>query len=87
MIRLRAEAPSTSHSLPLPSPIILPRTRASVALMGAAAPSTYILASQSEAPPSGTPPLLPIPLPTPSPPLLLPSTDRRTDARENCLPP
>ncbi|GKD86211.1 hypothetical protein Tco_1357365 [Tanacetum coccineum] len=52
MIRLRAEAPSTSHILPLPSPI---------------------------EPPSGTPPLLPIPLPTPSPPLLLPSTDRRAD--------
>ncbi|GJX41014.1 hypothetical protein Tco_0256004 [Tanacetum coccineum] len=47
MIRLRAESPSTSHPLLLPSPI---------------------------APPSGTPPLLPIPLITPSPPLLLPST-------------
>ncbi|GJQ90637.1 hypothetical protein Tco_0001776 [Tanacetum coccineum] len=40
-----------------------------------------------EAPPSGTPPLLPIPLPTPSPPLLLPSTDRRADMPEVCLPP
>ncbi|GJX39681.1 hypothetical protein Tco_0252984 [Tanacetum coccineum] len=39
------------------------------------------------APPSGTPPLLPIPLPTPSPPLLLPSTDRRADVHEACLPP
>ncbi|GJX41894.1 hypothetical protein Tco_0256884 [Tanacetum coccineum] len=87
MIRLRAEAPSTSHPLPLPSPIVLPRTRASVAMMRAAAPSTYILASRSEAPPSETPPLLPIPLPTPSPPLLLPSTDRRADVREACLPP
>ncbi|GJY07716.1 putative reverse transcriptase domain-containing protein [Tanacetum coccineum] len=60
MIRLRAEAPSTSHPLPLPSPI---------------------------APPSGTPPLLPIPLLTPSPPLLLPSTDHRAGVREACLPP
>ncbi|GKE81769.1 hypothetical protein Tco_1551769, partial [Tanacetum coccineum] len=60
MIRLRAEAPSTSHLLPLPSPI---------------------------APPSGTPPLLPIPLPTPSPPLLLPSTDCRANVHEACLPP
>ncbi|GJT92710.1 hypothetical protein Tco_1081555 [Tanacetum coccineum] len=29
MIRLRAESPSTSHPLPLPSPILLPHTRAS----------------------------------------------------------
>ncbi|GJW86996.1 hypothetical protein Tco_0162336 [Tanacetum coccineum] len=48
MIRLRAEAPSTSHS-PLPH-IILSHTRA-------------------DTPPPGTPPLLPIPLPTSSPSL------------------
>ncbi|GKD22852.1 hypothetical protein Tco_1224555, partial [Tanacetum coccineum] len=77
MIWLRAESPSTSHPLLLPSPIVLPHTRASVAMMRAVAPSTYILASRSEAPPSGTPPLLPIPLHTPSPPLHLPSTDCR----------
>ncbi|GJW17434.1 putative reverse transcriptase domain-containing protein [Tanacetum coccineum] len=77
MIWLRAESPSTSHPLPLPSPIVLPHTRASVAMIRADAPFTYILASRSETPPSGTPPLLPIPLPTPSPPLLLPSTDYR----------
>ncbi|GJZ78952.1 putative reverse transcriptase domain-containing protein [Tanacetum coccineum] len=58
MIRLRAKSPSTSHPLQLPSPIILPYTRASVAMMRAAAPSTYILASRSETPPSGTPPFL-----------------------------
>ncbi|GKB69882.1 putative reverse transcriptase domain-containing protein [Tanacetum coccineum] len=76
MIQLRAEAPSTSHLLLLPSPIVLPRTRASVAMLRDATPSTYILAPRSEAPPSGTPLLLlPIPLPTPSPPLLPPSTD------------
>ncbi|GJY96114.1 putative reverse transcriptase domain-containing protein [Tanacetum coccineum] len=68
MIRLRAEAPSTSHSLPLPPPIILSRTR-------------------SDAPPSGTPPILPIPLPTSSPSLLLPSTDHGADRPEVCLPP
>ncbi|GKE03569.1 hypothetical protein Tco_1395587, partial [Tanacetum coccineum] len=68
MIRQRAKSPSTSHSLPLPPPIILSYTRAST-------------------PPSGTPPLLPIPLPSPSPPLLLPSTDRRADRPEVCLPP
>ncbi|GJU11601.1 ribonuclease H-like domain-containing protein [Tanacetum coccineum] len=71
MIRLRAESPSTSH--PLPPPIVLPHTRASMAMMRATALSTYILAPRSETPPSGTPPLLPIPLPTSSPPLLLPS--------------
>ncbi|GJY45575.1 putative reverse transcriptase domain-containing protein [Tanacetum coccineum] len=87
MIRLRAKAPSTSHPLPLPSPIILLRTKASVAMLRADAPSTYILAPRSEAPPSGTPPLLPMPLPTPSPPLLPPSTNRRADVREACLLP
>ncbi|GJT79838.1 putative reverse transcriptase domain-containing protein [Tanacetum coccineum] len=77
MIRLRAESPSTSHPLPLPPPIILQHTKASIAMIRAAAPSTYCLA-----PPSGTPPLLPIPLPTSSPPLLLPSTDHRADVPE-----
>ncbi|GJW19596.1 hypothetical protein Tco_0027032 [Tanacetum coccineum] len=66
MIRLRAESPSTSHPLPLPSPIVLPHTKASVAMMKVVAPSTYILASRSETPQSGTPPLLPIPLPIPT---------------------
>ncbi|GJY11157.1 hypothetical protein Tco_0379342 [Tanacetum coccineum] len=69
MILLRAESPSTSHPLPLPPPIVLSHTRASVAMMRAVAPSTYILAPRSgivpsETPPSGTPPLLPIPAPT-----------------------
>nr|GFC85343.1 hypothetical protein [Tanacetum cinerariifolium] len=52
MIRLRAEAPSTSHP-----------------------------------PPPITPPLLPIPLPTSSLPLLLPSTTHRVDILEVTLPP
>ncbi|GJT08678.1 putative reverse transcriptase domain-containing protein [Tanacetum coccineum] len=68
MIRLRAEALSTSHSLPLPPPIILSRTR-------------------SDSPPSGTPPILPIPLPTSSPSLLLPSADHGADMPEVCLLP
>ncbi|GJR63406.1 hypothetical protein Tco_1505568 [Tanacetum coccineum] len=84
MIRLRAESPSTSYS---PPPNILSHTRASMAMMRVDAPSTYILASQLETPPSGTPPLLPIPLPTSSPPLLLPSTNRRVDRPKVCLPP
>ncbi|GKC79571.1 hypothetical protein Tco_1130345, partial [Tanacetum coccineum] len=68
MIRLRAEAPSTSYSLPLPPPIILSHTR-------------------SDAPSSGTPPLLPIPLPTSLPPLHLLSPDHRADRLEVTLPP
>ncbi|GJY98168.1 putative reverse transcriptase domain-containing protein [Tanacetum coccineum] len=87
MIRQRVESPSTSHSLLLPPPIILSHTRASVAMMRAVALFTYILASRSETPPSETPPLLPIPLPIPSPPLLLPFTNRRADRTEVCLPP
>ncbi|GJX42287.1 hypothetical protein Tco_0257277 [Tanacetum coccineum] len=82
MIRLRAKSPSTSHPLPLPLPIVLPHTRESMAMTRTAAPSTYILAPRSETPPSGTPPLLPIPLPTSSPPFLLPSTDYRADVPE-----
>ncbi|GKF64090.1 hypothetical protein Tco_0187538, partial [Tanacetum coccineum] len=66
MIRLRAEASSTSYSPP--PHIILSHTRAN-------------------RPPSGTPPLLPIPLPTSSPFLLLPSTNRRKDRPEVTLPP
>ncbi|GKB31601.1 hypothetical protein Tco_0871002 [Tanacetum coccineum] len=62
MIWMRAKIPSTSHPLPLPPPVVLPYTRASLAMMRAAAPSTYILAPRSgilplETPPSGTPPL------------------------------
>ncbi|GKC35520.1 hypothetical protein Tco_1047904 [Tanacetum coccineum] len=87
MIRLRPESPSTSHPLPLPPLVVLPHTKASMVMMRAAAPSTYILAPRSETPPSGTPPLLPIPLPTTSPPLLLPSTDCRADVLKVMLPP
>ncbi|GJZ49528.1 hypothetical protein Tco_0603718 [Tanacetum coccineum] len=61
MIWLRAESPSTSHLLPLPSPIVLPHTR--------------------------IPPLLLIPLPTPSLPLLLPYTICKASVFEITLPP
>ncbi|GJR62586.1 hypothetical protein Tco_1504748 [Tanacetum coccineum] len=44
-------------------------------LIRAVAPSTYILAPPLETPLSETLLLLPIPLPTSSPPLLMPSTD------------
>ncbi|GKE76002.1 hypothetical protein Tco_1542122 [Tanacetum coccineum] len=89
----RAESPSNFHPLPLPlpPPIILPRTKESMVLMRVAAPYTYILAPRSRILPSGTPPLrtpplLPIPSPTSSPPLLLPSTDCRSDVPEVMLP-
>ncbi|GKF63515.1 hypothetical protein Tco_0186963, partial [Tanacetum coccineum] len=58
-----------------------------MAMIRAAAPATYCLAPRSETPPSRTPPLLPIPLPTSSPPLLLPSTDCRADVLKVTLPP
>ncbi|GJS45756.1 hypothetical protein Tco_0595877 [Tanacetum coccineum] len=68
MIQMRAEAASTSHSLPLPPPFILSPTRPDV-------------------PSLGIPPLLPISVPTSSPPLLLPSARRREDRPEVTLPP
>nr|GEW13540.1 hypothetical protein [Tanacetum cinerariifolium] len=80
MIWLRVETPSTSH---LPPPIVLLHTKASMAMLRAAAPSSYMLTPRSETSPYGTPPLLPIPLPTSSPPLLLPSTSHRADVLED----
>nr|GEV65985.1 hypothetical protein [Tanacetum cinerariifolium] len=74
---------------PLPTPpIILPRTRASMVLMRSAAPSTFILAPRSRTPPIGTPPLLPIQLPTTSfpLPLLLSSTSGSESIPEADMP-
>ncbi|GJX73106.1 hypothetical protein Tco_0311701 [Tanacetum coccineum] len=89
-IRLRTSSSPLlplSSPLPIPPPIILPRTRASMVMTRAAAPSTYCLAPPSRTPPSRTSPLLPIPLPTLSPPLLLPFTDCRDDIPEVMLLP
>ncbi|GJR25045.1 hypothetical protein Tco_0973572 [Tanacetum coccineum] len=69
-----ASAPPPPPSL-LPSVIRPPRTRATMTQMRAAAPSTYHLLL-----PSGTPPLLPIPLPAPS-------TSRKADIPEADTPP
>nr|GEU42618.1 hypothetical protein [Tanacetum cinerariifolium] len=83
--QLRTSSPPLlplSSPLPLPPPIILPHTKASMVMMRAAALSTYYLAL-----PLGTPPLLPIPLLTSSPPLLLPSTDCKADVLEVTLLP
>nr|GFA76245.1 hypothetical protein [Tanacetum cinerariifolium] len=73
---------------PPPPPIILPRTRASMVLMRSAAPSTFILAPRSRIPSIGTPPLLPIPLPTTSfpLPLLLPSSSGSESIPEANMP-
>nr|GEZ75440.1 hypothetical protein [Tanacetum cinerariifolium]GEZ75613.1 hypothetical protein [Tanacetum cinerariifolium] len=80
--------PLTIFTLPPPPPIILPRTRAYMALMRSAAPSTFILAPRSRTPSIGTPSLLPIPLPTSSfpLPLLLPSTSGSESIPEADIP-
>ncbi|GJS20469.1 hypothetical protein Tco_0449101 [Tanacetum coccineum] len=71
--------PPASPTYPLGFRIAMIRLRAET-------PSTSHLLPSST-PPSGTPPFLPISLPTPSPPLILPSTDHRADRPEVCLPP
>nr|GFC68365.1 hypothetical protein [Tanacetum cinerariifolium] len=60
--------------------------KAAMIRLRAKSPSTSYPLSLTT-PPSRTPPLLPIPLPTSSPPLLLPSTSRRADVPEVTLPP
>nr|GEX09179.1 putative reverse transcriptase domain-containing protein [Tanacetum cinerariifolium] len=74
--------------LPPPPPIILSHTRAYMVLIRSATPSTFILAPLSRTPSIGTPPLLPIPLPTSSfpLPLLLPSTSCREVIPEADMP-
>ncbi|GJS97816.1 putative reverse transcriptase domain-containing protein [Tanacetum coccineum] len=79
--------PLPVSSPPLPaSPTYPLGYRATMIRLRAKTPSTsYPLPSST--PPSGTPPVLPIPLPTPSPPLLLPTTDCRAGVSEVTLPP
>ncbi|GJT09488.1 hypothetical protein Tco_0856530, partial [Tanacetum coccineum] len=85
--------PLPVSSLVLVSPPPLPASptyplgyRAAMIRLRAKTPSTSHPLPLST-PPSGTPPLLPIPLPTPSPPLLLPSIDCREGVSEVTLPP
>nr|GEX59000.1 hypothetical protein [Tanacetum cinerariifolium] len=79
--------PLLVSSLPLPtSPTYPLGYRTAMIRLRAEAPSIFHPLSSST-PPSGTPPLLPIPLPTSSPPLLLPSTSHRADVPEVTLPP
>nr|GEZ79043.1 hypothetical protein [Tanacetum cinerariifolium] len=63
-------------------------SEASMTLMRSATPSTFILAPRSRTPLIGTPPLLPIPLPTSSfpLPLLLPSTCGSESVLETDMP-
>ncbi|GKE69463.1 hypothetical protein Tco_1527535, partial [Tanacetum coccineum] len=90
------EIPSPPLPASLPLPVSSPLLRASpthplgyravMIRIRAETPSTSHPLSSST-PPSGTSPLLPIPLPTSSPPLLLPSTDYRAGVSEVTLPP
>ncbi|GJS00239.1 hypothetical protein Tco_0316747 [Tanacetum coccineum] len=79
--------PLPVSSPPLPaSPTYPLRYRAVMIRLRAETPSTSH-PLPSSIPPLGTPPLLPIPLPTPSPSLILPSTDCRAGVSEVTLPP
>nr|GEV92676.1 putative reverse transcriptase domain-containing protein [Tanacetum cinerariifolium] len=87
MSRMILSPPLPISSLPLPaSPTYLLGYRAAMIRLRAKAPSTFHPVPSST-PPLGTPPLLPIPLPTSSPTLLLPSTSHRVDVHEVTLPP
>ncbi|GJR81190.1 hypothetical protein Tco_0151975 [Tanacetum coccineum] len=79
--------PLPVSSPPLPASLTYPLGyRAAMIRLRAETPSTsHPLPSST--PPSGTPPLLPIPLPTPSPPFLLPSTSCRAGVSKVTLPP
>ncbi|GJX61506.1 hypothetical protein Tco_0294406 [Tanacetum coccineum] len=80
---------------PPASPTYLLGYRAAMIRLRVEAPSTsysplpHIILSHTRAytPPSGTPPILPIPLPTSSPSLLLPAADHKADMPEVWLPP
>ncbi|GKG05754.1 hypothetical protein Tco_0325840, partial [Tanacetum coccineum] len=93
---LPVSPPLHVSSPPPTSPIRPLGYRAVMIRLRAEAPSTshslplplpiIISLTRSDAPSSGTPSLLPMPLPTSSPPLHLLSTDRRADRPEVTLP-
>nr|GEW86497.1 reverse transcriptase domain-containing protein [Tanacetum cinerariifolium] len=72
---------------PLPASLTYPLgyIAAMIRLRSEASFTSYPLPSST--PPSGTPPLIPIPLPTSSPPLILPSMSHRLDVLKVTLPP
>ncbi|GJS46457.1 hypothetical protein Tco_0596578 [Tanacetum coccineum] len=85
--------PISSPSLPA-SPIYplgyraaMIRLRAEEPSISRSPPPIILSYTRSDAPSSGTPPLLPIPLPTSSPPFHLLSTNRRADRPDVTLPP
>ncbi|GKC43201.1 hypothetical protein Tco_1060923 [Tanacetum coccineum] len=80
--------PPASHTYTLGYRAALIRLRAK-APSTSYSPPTHIILSHTRADtlPSGTPPLLPIPLPTSSPYLLLPFANHGADWPEVCLPP
>ncbi|GJR10996.1 reverse transcriptase domain-containing protein, partial [Tanacetum coccineum] len=84
---LLVSSPVPVSPSPLPaSPTYPLGYRAAMIWLRAETPSTSHLLPSST-PPSGTPPLLPIPAPTSSPSLLLPSTNHGADRLKVCLPP
>ncbi|GJT53075.1 hypothetical protein Tco_0988129 [Tanacetum coccineum] len=81
-------APADSTIVALPAVDQGPIAEAASTSHSLLLPPPIILShTRLDAPPSGTPPLLPILLPTSSPPLHLLSTDRRADRPEVTLPP
>ncbi|GKA25861.1 hypothetical protein Tco_0711970 [Tanacetum coccineum] len=80
--------PPASHTYTLGYRAALIRLRAETPSTSHSPPTHIILShTRADTPPLGTPPLLPIPLPTSSPSLLLPSANHRADRPEVCLPP
>ncbi|GKA51907.1 hypothetical protein Tco_0745103 [Tanacetum coccineum] len=72
--------PPASPTYPLGYRAAMIRLRAEVPSASYSPPPHIILShTRADTPPSGTPPLLPIPLPTSSPSLLLPSADHGAD--------
>ncbi|GJV40020.1 hypothetical protein Tco_1418460 [Tanacetum coccineum] len=80
-------SPSASPIRPLGYRAAMIRLRAEALFTSHSPPPIILSHTRSDAPPSGTPPLLPIPLPTLSPPLHLLSIDRRADRPEVTLQP
>ncbi|GKC27194.1 hypothetical protein Tco_1034488, partial [Tanacetum coccineum] len=77
-----------SPTYPLGNRAAMIRVRADASFTSHSPPPHIILShTRADTPPSGTPPLLPIPLPTSSPPLHLPSANHGADRLEVCLPP
>ncbi|GJX24285.1 hypothetical protein Tco_0228730 [Tanacetum coccineum] len=77
-------SPLSPWSSPLPQ---IPSPPLLVSSLVPVSPPPLPVKSYYRTPPSGTPTTPTRPLPTPSPPLLLPSTDRRADMPEVYLPP